>query len=130
MACLGRNLGARLRADLSAGGLIEDVGEKLLLRGEWGGKIFNIGGRMDPYVPLAWDLIWVAAFRTCIVPHVSHMSAPMSHTVWGQVLLWMDQDRQCKPPRLAQPGAPYAASVPGIKGVPVNRQAPSAAPCV
>jgi hypothetical protein len=86
MTLLGQNLSMRMREDLSEGGLIEEIGEKLLQRCEWtGGRIFNIGGRMDPMVSRAGPLLWVTAFRTCVVPHLGHWAMPLSHTVWAQV---------------------------------------------
>jgi hypothetical protein len=89
MSLLGRNLSTRMRQDLSEGGLIEEVGEKLLQRCEWSsGRIYNIGGRMDPMVFRAGSLLGVTAFRTCVVPHLGHWSMPLSHSVWGQVCAW------------------------------------------
>lgn len=94
MVGLGGFIGGRMRQDLGEGGMVEEVGEKLLHRGEWGGRIFNLGGQLDPLVIRSTSLVCVAAFRTCMAPHLAHLSSLLSYTVWGQVLVWIDREHK------------------------------------
>lgn len=107
MIGLGGSISVKMRSDLACGGMVEDVGQRLVQRSDWGVRLFNLGGQLDPLV-IQPSLISEAAFRTCLTPHTAHLSPLLSYTIWGQVLVWIDRELKKVKPGEARSSLSYA----------------------
>ena len=108
MVGLGGSISEKMKSDLSSGGMVEDVGQRLVQRSDCGVRLFNLGGQLDPLV-IQPSLISEAAFRTCLTPHTAHLSPLLSYTIWGQVLVWIDREQKKAMPGESRGTLSYSA---------------------